>query len=101
MGSIIKHKKYKEQCKLCISEPILFIGSVVAGGTKNSRADTREVGEHSRFQVTGMIEWGQKSKPKKFSGPKCNPKKTHAEFPSHEGFTTAKGSSSDYTVEPR
>ena len=25
---------YKEQCKLCISEPVLFIGSVVARGTK-------------------------------------------------------------------
>ena len=25
---------YKEQCKLCISEPVLFIGSVVVRGTK-------------------------------------------------------------------
>ena len=25
---------YKEQCKLCISEPVLFIGSVVARGAK-------------------------------------------------------------------
>ena len=31
---------YKEQCKLCISAPFLFIGSVVARGTKKSRADT-------------------------------------------------------------
>ena len=36
---------------------------------------------YSRFQMTGMIEWGQKSKPKKIPGPKCNPKKSHAEFP--------------------
>ena len=32
---------YKEQFKLCISEPVLFIGSVVARGTKKFRADTR------------------------------------------------------------
>ena len=32
---------YKKQFKLCISEPLLFIGSVVAHGTKKSRADTR------------------------------------------------------------
>ena len=32
---------YKEQCKLCISAPALFIESVVARGTKKSRADTR------------------------------------------------------------
>ena len=43
-------------------------------------------GGYSRFQVTGMIEWGQKSKPKKIPGPKFNPQKTHAEFPSHKNF---------------
>ena len=41
-------------------------------------------GRYSEFQVTGMIEWGQKSKPKKIPrasnkpkkipGPKINPK---------------------------
>ena len=30
-------------------------------------------GGYSGFQVTGMIEWGQKSKPPKISVPKCNP----------------------------
>ena len=45
----------------------------------------------SGFQVTGMIEWVQKSKPPqkslglptkppKISGPKINPQKPHAEF---------------------
>ena len=60
MGSIIKHKKYKEQCKLCISELILFIGSVVAGGTKKSRADTRGVGGALRIssdRETQKILW--------------------------------------------
>ena len=48
---------------------------------------------YSRFQVTGMIEWGKKSKPKKIpwasnkpkkiTGPKLLPKKSGAEFPSH------------------
>ena len=33
-------------------------------------------GRYSRFQVTGMIKWGQKSKPKK----------SHADFPSHKNF---------------
>jgi len=33
------------------------------------------VGGNSRFQVTGMIEWRQKSKPKKIPGPKFNPPK--------------------------
>ena len=30
---------------------------------------------YSGFQVTGMIEWGQKSKPKKIPGPKFIPQK--------------------------
>ena len=38
------------------------------------------------LQVTGMIEWGQKSKRKTLSGRKTTPppptKKSHAEFPS-------------------
>ena len=39
---------------------------------------------YSGFQLTGVIEWGQKSKPKKIPGPKIYPpKKSHAEFPSH------------------
>ena len=32
-------------------------------------------GGYSGFQVTGMIEWGQKSNPPKISVPKCNPPK--------------------------
>ena len=32
-------------------------------------------GGYSGFEVTGMIDWGQKSKPKKISGPKFNPPK--------------------------
>ena len=48
-------------------------------------------GGYSWFQVTGTIEWGQKSKPKKIPwaqqnqkkipGLKISPKKSHAEFP--------------------
>ena len=32
-------------------------------------------GAYSGFQVTGMIEWIQKSRPKKISGPKIDPPK--------------------------
>jgi len=41
--------------------------------------------------VTGLIEWGQKSKPKKIPRAKFNPKKlkSHAEFPSHNNFQKA------------
>ena len=56
-------------------------------------------GGFSGFQKTGMIEWGQKSKPKKIPrasnkppkipGPKLNPQKVHAEFPSHKNFQKA------------
>ena len=40
----------------------------------------------SGFQVTGMIEWGEKSKPKKLPGPKVNPQKSHAKFLSHKNL---------------
>ena len=36
-------------------------------------AINRGGGDVSRFQVTGMIEWGQKPKPKKLPGPKIIP----------------------------
>ena len=45
-----------------------------------------------RFQVTGMIKWGQKSKPrnscikKKSLDQKLTPKKSHAEFPGLKNF---------------
>ena len=39
--------------------------------------------------MTGMIEWGQKSKPKKVPGPKFNPQKSHAEFLSQKHFLKA------------
>ena len=32
-------------------------------------------GGYSGFQVTGMIEWSQKSRPKKIPGPNINPQK--------------------------
>ena len=38
------------------------------------------------FQVMRMIEWGQKSKPKKIPTLKINPQKYHAEFPSGNKF---------------
>jgi len=38
------------------------------------------------FQVTGMIEWGEKSKPKKSLDQKLTPKKSHAEFLSVKNF---------------
>ena len=44
----------------------------------------------SGFQVTGMIEWGQKSKPpKKSLDQKLTPKKSHAKFPSLKNFQKA------------
>ena len=57
------------------------------------------MGEYSEFQVTGMIEWGQKSKPRKVSrasnktkkipGSKINPQKSHAELPNVKIFQRA------------
>ena len=44
---------------------------------------------YSGFQVTRMIEWGQKSKPKKIPGPNFNPQKSHAKFLSHKNFQKA------------
>ena len=41
------------------------------------------------FQVTGMIEWGQKSKPKKILWVKKSPKKCNDEFPTHKNFQKA------------
>ena len=35
---------------------------------------------YSGFQVTEMIEWSQKSRPKKIPEPKLTPKKSHADF---------------------
>jgi len=40
-------------------------------------------GGYTEFQVTGIIEWGQKSKPK---NPKLTPQKSHAEFSSLKNF---------------
>jgi len=36
--------------------------------------------------MLGMIEWGQKSKPKKIPDQKLTPKRSHAEFPSLKNF---------------
>ena len=47
---------------------------------------TRGGGGYSGFLVTGMIEWGQKSKPKKSLDQKSTHKKSHAEFPSLKNF---------------
>ena len=56
-------------------------------------------GGYSGFQVTGMMEWEKKSKPKKIPrasnktqkipGPKFNPPKSHAEFLNHKNFQKA------------
>ena len=53
-------------------------------------------GGYSRFQMKGMIEWSQKSRPKKFlvlpakpkkiPGPKINPRKIPCRFRSPEKF---------------
>ena len=41
---------------------------------------------YSGFQVTGMIEWGQKSKPKMSLDQNLASKQSHAKFPSHKNF---------------
>ena len=59
-----------------------------------------EGGGCSGFQVTGIIKWGQKSKPKiipkafnktpkKFPEQRLTPQKSHAEFPSLNNFQKA------------
>ena len=37
-------------------------------------------GGYSGFQVTGMIEWSQKSRPQKSLDQKLTPQKSHADF---------------------
>ena len=66
------------------------------GGQRRSEA--REPGEvgvcysqgvgggYSGFLVTGLIEWGQRSKLQKIPDQKLTPKKSHAEFPSLKNF---------------
>ena len=45
---------------------------------------------YSGFQVTGVIKWGQKSKPKKIPRPKINLQKhAHGEAPSLKHFQKA------------
>ena len=41
---------------------------------------------YSGFQVTGMVKWGQKSKPIRITRPKINPQKSHATFLSLKNF---------------
>jgi len=43
-------------------------------------------GGYSRFQVLGMIEWEQNSKPKKSLNQKLTPKKSLAKFPRLKNF---------------
>ena len=61
---------------------------------------------YSGVQVTGMIEWSQKSRPKKIPGPQINPPKIPCSSEPHisnpqvtsernQKFTKAKGNSSD------
>ena len=45
------------------------------------------VGGYSIFQATGMIEWGQKSKPQKIPRASTSTqKKSHDEFPSNKNL---------------
>ena len=43
-------------------------------------------GGYFRFQVMGMVKWGQKSKPIRITRPKINPQKSHATFLSLKNF---------------
>ena len=43
-------------------------------------------GAGTPVQVTGMIKWGQKSKPKKSLEQNLIPQKSHSNFPSHKNF---------------
>ena len=52
-------------------------------------------GGYSRFQVTGMIKWRQKSKPQKIPGPKIPPTREKNPMPNYQvirisrkGYTT-------------
>ena len=46
----------------------------------------RVPGGYSGFQATGIIKWGQKSKPPKIPGPKFNPQKSPCRIPSQKNF---------------
>ena len=63
MSMFVKHVADKQHCMVVIAMP--------SPCTASSHAisviilESPAPGGHSGFQVTGMIEWGQKSKPKK------------------------------------
>jgi len=70
-----------------------FFKNGIFGGEENVLGEYYTQGGYSEFQVTGMIEWGQKSIPKKIPrgfqqnpkkslDEKFTPKKSHAEIPS-------------------
>ena len=46
-------------------------------------------GRYPGFQVTGMMEWGQKSKPKNILDQHLTPQKSHAKFLSNKNFQKA------------
>ena len=73
MSMFVKYVADKQHCMVVIAMP--------SPCTASSHAisviilESPAPGGHSGFQVTGMIEWGQKSKPKKIAGLKFNAQK--------------------------
>ena len=53
----------------------LFLVHSAIESEKDTTVGREGGGGYSGFQVTGMIKWGQKSKPKKFRGSNINPHK--------------------------
>ena len=112
---ITKHKRFKDTEQYQHQSPLQFDSQALLESKCNiigfaprhicpipTKFDSVEFtlsypGEYYEFQVTGMIEWGQKSKPKNSLGfltkpPKNSwtktepPKKSHAEFRSLKNF---------------
>ena len=79
--------------KIGLAQNILYQFNIFCTGTKTNctkvQIELQQI--YSGFQVMGMIEWGQNSKPKeiprasnktpkKIPGPKLTPQKPHAEI---------------------
>ena len=56
---------------------------------KDQPIPVSKCGRYPGFQVTGMMEWGQKSKPKNILDQHLTPQKSHAKFLSNKNFQKA------------
>ena len=76
-------RRWNQTCDCCYDNSCDLFAGDSRGLTKviEEQCLFSTQGGYSKFQVTGMIEWRQKSKPKKFPGPKViSPKNPMSNF---------------------